>query len=180
MFSRHFQNMKMMMMIMMNCFCCMVDQRKVFSLISNWDRCQRSSSSWISDMQRGRFKPVQNLSSGLAEWSCAVVISTTPPCHHWKMRNCYTGEILDTSLRQTSKISWRLTNACCVLLKILPVSKLHSYWIGNCLNIFRYAGTNMDFWFIPSQFSWSKRYRYSYIYLRRTKYSFRQKLSQLS
>ena len=38
------------MMMMMNSFCGMVDQREVFSLISSWDHCQRSSPSRISDM----------------------------------------------------------------------------------------------------------------------------------
>ena len=38
----------LMMMIMMNCFCGMVDRRKAFSLISSRDHCQRSSSSRIS------------------------------------------------------------------------------------------------------------------------------------
>ena len=32
--------MRMMMMMMMNCFCGMVDRRKVFSLIFSWDHCQ--------------------------------------------------------------------------------------------------------------------------------------------
>ena len=68
----------MIMMMMMNCFCGMVDRRKVFSLISNRDHCQRSSPSWISDMPQAGFEPVQNLSSGFVEWRCAVVITTTP------------------------------------------------------------------------------------------------------
>ena len=58
--------------IIMNCFCGMVDQWKVFSFISSWDHCQRSSSLRISDMPRAGFEPEQNLISGLAEWSCAV------------------------------------------------------------------------------------------------------------
>ena len=41
-----------MMMMMMNYFCGMVDQRKAVSLISNWDHCQRSSPSQISDTRR--------------------------------------------------------------------------------------------------------------------------------
>ena len=61
---------------LMNCFCGMVDRRKAFSLISSQDHCQRSSR--ISNMPRAGFKPEQNLSSGLVEWSCAVVITTTP------------------------------------------------------------------------------------------------------
>ena len=70
-----------MMMMVVNCFCGMVDQRRVFSLISSWDHCQRSSPSRISDMPRAGFEPEQNLSSGFAEGSCAVVITTTPRCH---------------------------------------------------------------------------------------------------
>ena len=60
---------------LMNCFCGMVDRRKAFSLISSRDHCQRSSPSRISDTG---FELAQNLSSGLVEWSCAVVITTTP------------------------------------------------------------------------------------------------------
>ena len=58
---------KLMMMIMMNCFCRMVDRRKAFSLISSRDHCQRYSPSRISDMPRAGFEPAQNLSSGLVE-----------------------------------------------------------------------------------------------------------------
>ena len=54
-----------------------VDRRKAFSLISSQDHCQRSSSLRISDTLQAGFKPAQNLSSGLVEWSCAVVITTT-------------------------------------------------------------------------------------------------------
>ena len=73
--------MMMMMMMMMNCFCGMVNWWKVFSLISSQDYCQRSSPLWISDMPRAGFEPAQNLSSSSVEWSCAVVITTTP-CRH--------------------------------------------------------------------------------------------------
>ena len=65
-------------------FCGMVDQRKVFSLISSRDCCQRSSALQISNLSQRRFEPVQNLSSSLVEWSCAVVIMTTPRCHSAK------------------------------------------------------------------------------------------------
>ena len=71
----------MMMMMMMNCFCGMVDWRKAFSLISSRNHCQRSSPSRISDTPRAGFEPAQSLSSGLVEWSCAVVITTTPRRH---------------------------------------------------------------------------------------------------
>ena len=54
----------------------MVGWRKAFNLISSWDHCQRSSPSWISDIPRAGFEPAQNLTSGLVEWRCAVVITT--------------------------------------------------------------------------------------------------------
>ena len=41
-----------------------------------WD-----SPSQISDTPQPRFEPAQNLSSDIVEWSCAVVIATTPQCH---------------------------------------------------------------------------------------------------
>ena len=68
----------MMMMMIMNCFCNMVDQWKVFSSISNRDHCQRSSPSSISGTHRAGFEPAQNLSSGFLEWNCVAVITTTP------------------------------------------------------------------------------------------------------
>ena len=40
----------MMMMMMMNCFCGIVDPRKAFSLLSSQDNCQRSSPSRIKKM----------------------------------------------------------------------------------------------------------------------------------
>ena len=66
--------MMMMMTMMMHCFCGTVDWRKAFSLIWSWDHCQRPSPSRISDTPRAGFEPAQ--SSGLVEWSCAVVITT--------------------------------------------------------------------------------------------------------
>ena len=56
----------------------MVDQPKVFSLISSQDHYERFSPSRISDTSRAGFEPAQNLSSGLVKWSCVVVITTTP------------------------------------------------------------------------------------------------------
>ena len=57
-------SLRILMMMMMNCFCGMVDRRKAFSLISSRDHCQRSSPSRISDTPRAGFEPAQNLSSG--------------------------------------------------------------------------------------------------------------------
>ena len=61
---------------MMNCFCGVVDQQKAFSLISSQDHCQISSPSRISDIPQAGFELMQNLSSGLVEISCTVVIAT--------------------------------------------------------------------------------------------------------
>ena len=76
--------MMMMMMMMMNCFCGMVDRQKAFSLNSILlisDHSQRTSPSPISNTPRAEFEPAQNLNSGLVEWICSVVITTTPRRH---------------------------------------------------------------------------------------------------
>ena len=72
---------KLLMKMMINCSCGMVDRRKALSLISSRGHCQRSSPSRISDAPRAGFEPAQNLSWGLVEWSCAVVRTTTPRRH---------------------------------------------------------------------------------------------------
>ena len=61
----------MIMMMMMNCFWGIFDQRKAFSLISNQEHCQRSSPTRIFDASQVRVEPVHNLKSGLIEWSCS-------------------------------------------------------------------------------------------------------------
>ena len=72
----------MMMMMMMNCLCGMVDRRKACSLISSRWHFQRSSPSRISDTPPAGFEPAPKLSSGSVEWSCAVMITTKPPVFH--------------------------------------------------------------------------------------------------
>ena len=79
----------MMMMMMMMCFWSMIDRRKAFSVISSRDHCQRSSSSRISNTSWARFEPAQNLSSGFVQWSCAVVIATTPSIYLSNNNFCY-------------------------------------------------------------------------------------------
>ena len=99
---------------MVNCFCGMVDRRNVFSLISSRDHCQRSSPSRILDTSRAGFKPAQNLSLDFVEWSCAVVITTTPRRHHrglyikqslsrWTTRVSFIG----ITLFQNEGLSWK-------------------------------------------------------------------------
>ena len=73
--------MMMMMMMMMNCFLWYGWPTKGVSLISSRGHCQRSSPARISDMPQAGFEPVQSLRSDSLEWSCAVVITTTP-WHH--------------------------------------------------------------------------------------------------
>ena len=64
----------LLLLLLLNCFCGMVDQPKAFSLISSQDHCQRSSPLQISNKLWARYEFVQNLSSGVAEWSCKVVM----------------------------------------------------------------------------------------------------------
>ena len=45
--------------------------------------CQRSAPLQIFNTLQAGFEPVENLSSGLVEWSCAVVINTTPQRHYY-------------------------------------------------------------------------------------------------
>ena len=66
----------LMMMMMMNCFCSMVDQRKAFSLISSWDHCQRSSPSRISDMPRAGYHPFRKHHSIFIESTEQTQINT--------------------------------------------------------------------------------------------------------
>ena len=54
-------------MMMMICFCGMVDRQKTCSLISSWGHCQRFSPSRISDTPPAGFEPALNLSLGLVE-----------------------------------------------------------------------------------------------------------------
>ena len=49
-----------------------------FIIISSRDHCQRSTSSRMSDTPQSGIEVAQNLSSGLNEWSCVLVITTTP------------------------------------------------------------------------------------------------------
>ena len=88
------------MMMMMNCFCGMVDRRKAFSLISSRDHCQRSSPSRISDTPQAGFEPAQNLSSDFGEWSYAVVITTTPRRHYLTLYDSISSKILNFRNRE--------------------------------------------------------------------------------
>ena len=99
-----YRNGRMMMMI--NCFRGMVDQRKTFSLISSRDHCQRFSPWRISNTPRPGFEPAQNLSSGLDEWSCLVVVTTTLRSNYsWRidsLHNRVWGTLSNCTLQKVS------------------------------------------------------------------------------
>ena len=63
------------LMMNVNCF------RDMVTFISSRVHCQRSSPSRFSDKARAGFEPAKNLCPGLSEWTCAVVITTTPWRH---------------------------------------------------------------------------------------------------
>ena len=131
-----------MMMMMMNGFCGMVDRRKVFSLISNRDHCQRSSPSRISDTPWAGFEPALSLSSGLVEWSCASVITTTPRRQKFggeNLNDCIDEDESPHELKHASSIheqkekgEWRLpfSNHSC--------KYLWNIWIRICWNLYNY------------------------------------------
>ena len=56
-----------MTMMMMNCFCEIVDRQKLFSFISIWDSYQRFLQLQISDTLQARCEPMQNLRSSFSE-----------------------------------------------------------------------------------------------------------------
>ena len=96
---------------MMNCFCSIVDQWKMSSLISSRDYYQRSSLLQISDMLRAGFEPAQNLSSGFVEWSRSVVISTTRWCQWVLCSGSKRKAILGKKIwNNTLKQIWRTYN----------------------------------------------------------------------
>ena len=96
---------------MMNCFCSIVDQWKMSSLISSRDYYQRSSLLQISDMLWAGFEPAQNLSSGFVEWSRSVVITTTRWCRWVLCSGSKRKAILGKKIwNNTLKQIWRTYN----------------------------------------------------------------------
>ena len=71
-----------MMMMMMNCFCGMVDQRKAFSFISSQDLCQKISSPsiWICTEPEFRLWWMKLCSSDNHNTTAPYI--TTPLHHH--------------------------------------------------------------------------------------------------
>ena len=147
------------MIMMMNCFCGMVDLRKAFSIISSQDHCQRSQPSWISNTPRPGFEPAQNPSPVFVEWSCAVVITTTPRHHKFCLESWYIWFphldrrfILD-KIFILNNITWFFENSH-VLYKFCMV-----YFI-NCFFFFLYITLNNNFTFKRKRKSRAARLEY--------------------
>ena len=81
--------------MMMNCFFGMVDQQKAFSLISTMANLRHVAS---------RVEPVQILSSGLVEWGCAVVLTTTSPQTNLDVFEWSCAVVLTTTPRRHKQI----------------------------------------------------------------------------
>ena len=64
-------------MIMMSCFCGMVDQQKVFSLTPSQDHFQRSSSLQISDKLQAGFERAQKVQHDNIGYSYSVIVKGT-------------------------------------------------------------------------------------------------------
>ena len=58
------------------------DELTALSFISSREHWQRFSRLQICNMSRPGFELTQKVSKGFAEWSCAVVIITTPRCQN--------------------------------------------------------------------------------------------------
>ena len=139
------------MMMMMNGFCGMVDQRKAFSLILSWNHFRISSPSRISYTARAGFEPAKNLSSGFVEWTYAVVITTTPKRHvssSIRLELSVSGEIgqkFGYSLLKIKDHTWtnlRMLNFMAMLIS--PGSTIKHFLFEFCTKkskFFDYSGT---------------------------------------
>ena len=136
-----------MMMMMMNCFCGMVEQRKAFSLISSRHHCQRSSPSRISDTPRAGFEPAQNLSSDFVEWSWAAVIITTPRRHSGYLRWNGCSLLLISVFSHNNRVVWKLM------------------WVlyDSFIATFSWGGFNLSFKILEFSFYFSVCFDYIYV-----------------
>ena len=74
-------NTRMMTLMMMNCYCGMLDQWKCVKPISRRINYRRLLPSQTSDTLLTGVELAQNLCSGFVKWSFAVMITTIPRCH---------------------------------------------------------------------------------------------------
>ena len=113
----------------------MVDRRTAFSLISSQDHFQRSSPSPISDTPRAGIEPAQSLSSGLVEWSCAVVIT---PRHHMERDSYFSKYQSQGRMDEDLHILTSLTDKINNKIEISYFLNLSNQLNGRCLNPKKY------------------------------------------
>ena len=117
---------------MMNCLCGMVDRQKAVSVTSSRDHCQISSRSRIFDTPRAGFEPAQNSSSGLLEWSCAVVITTILHYHHTKFCSSDEANLDFQQFTQQVHLSYLTLKNSLAKEIIIPVIKLVQKFDAKC------------------------------------------------
>ena len=68
--------------MMMTYFSGIIDRRKALTLFpAGTSHFHHGPPSWIFSRSRDGFITAQNMSLGFDEWSCALMIATTPRCH---------------------------------------------------------------------------------------------------
>ena len=109
---------------------------------------QRSLPSRISDTLRAGFEPAQNLSSGLVEWSCTVVITTAPQMDFFlflqKNKNPYQSILIKVRL-VIHCTSW--TSCTFFFVILLTLSRLIFFvWIFLIINTTNIGRSNINFY----------------------------------
>ena len=115
-----------------DCLCGMVDRQKAVSVTSSRDHCQISSRSRIFDTPRAGFEPAQNPSSGLLEWSCAVVITTILHYHHTKFCSSDEANLDFQQFTQQVHLSYLTLKNSLAKEIIIPVIKLVQKFDAKC------------------------------------------------
>ena len=124
--------MMMMLMIIMNCFCGMVDYKKTLILITSWEICQTLSPSWNSGTRQAGFVPAQNLSSHLVEWSCALVITNTPHHHDLTWKKHISSAFSTYNCQKFANLQFKLLFFCYAILFFVIFIYLNaSYWYNS-------------------------------------------------
>ena len=104
------------------------------------------------------FEPAQNLSSGLVEWSCAVVITTTPRRHKnktkWNLFSTYFNSYYSMNPSHRCRIWKRPTKVSKNQYVVTLLSLIFIFWTPcSCLPYVSYCCTNDShiFGHIPSE-----------------------------
>ena len=87
----------------------------------------RDSHYRKSPTRRGGFEPAQNLNLDFVEWSCVVVLTTTPRCHVIYFPECIVQQALIQTIRYLSEFG--TGNKSDVLALHLYIIHLHSWWL---------------------------------------------------